>query len=207
MSFSRVKPSGWVDNELITPAQLNQLDTNVSNAVDGAGGGNYTGDLSWDGEHEFDGEIFVNNDCHHNGDVTLEGAVLSRTASGRIRRRVGSVGNADADITMASDRWLVTGTLTADRTYTVRHTGAEAAAEGDEIFVRRLTDSGAFNGYLEREDTSVICRFGTGTRHAWAHLLFTGGQWIALSAVAAEDGGTLDIHTTGGSHATYINDL
>lgn len=39
MSFSRVKPAGWTDNlDTITASQMNTLDTNVSNAVDGRGG-------------------------------------------------------------------------------------------------------------------------------------------------------------------------
>lgn len=39
MSFSRVKPAGWTDNvDTVTASQLNTLDTNVSNSVDGRGG-------------------------------------------------------------------------------------------------------------------------------------------------------------------------
>jgi hypothetical protein len=39
MSFSRVKPTGWTANlDTVTAAQLNTLDTNVSNAVDSRGG-------------------------------------------------------------------------------------------------------------------------------------------------------------------------
>jgi len=37
MSFSRVKPGGWALNEKLTSGQINQLDINVSNAVDKTG--------------------------------------------------------------------------------------------------------------------------------------------------------------------------
>jgi len=42
MSFTRAKPSGWVTLDQITPAQINQIDVNQSNAIDGAAGGDYS---------------------------------------------------------------------------------------------------------------------------------------------------------------------
>lgn len=42
MTFSRVNPLGWALFELLTSAQMNELDTDVSNALDGADGGLYT---------------------------------------------------------------------------------------------------------------------------------------------------------------------
>jgi hypothetical protein len=41
MSFTRAKPSGWVTLDQITPAQINHIDVNQSNAIDGAAGGVY----------------------------------------------------------------------------------------------------------------------------------------------------------------------
>ena len=42
MSFTRAKPAGWVTLDQLTPAEINQIDTNQSNAIDGAAGGDYT---------------------------------------------------------------------------------------------------------------------------------------------------------------------
>jgi len=42
MVFSRVKPPGWALNELLTSAQANALDINMTRALDGLDGGNYT---------------------------------------------------------------------------------------------------------------------------------------------------------------------
>jgi len=43
MTFSRAKPTGWTDDlDTITAAQINQVDTNQSRAVDGTAGGLYT---------------------------------------------------------------------------------------------------------------------------------------------------------------------
>src|SRR5690242_15870493 len=39
MSFARVKLAGWAFGEILTSAQMNALDTDHSNAIDGAGGG------------------------------------------------------------------------------------------------------------------------------------------------------------------------
>ena len=41
MTFSRVKPAGFAVNERLTSAQLNALDVNQSNAIDGSSGGTY----------------------------------------------------------------------------------------------------------------------------------------------------------------------
>jgi hypothetical protein len=49
VTFARVKPAGWTDDvDVLTATQANTIDTNQSNAVDGAAGGTYTpsGDLS-----------------------------------------------------------------------------------------------------------------------------------------------------------------
>jgi hypothetical protein len=42
MTFSRVNPGGWAMFEVLTSSQMNTLDINHSNALDGAGGGVYT---------------------------------------------------------------------------------------------------------------------------------------------------------------------
>lgn len=42
MSFTRVKPLGWATNEKLTSAQMNALDEDHADAVDGVGGGTYT---------------------------------------------------------------------------------------------------------------------------------------------------------------------
>ena len=41
MTFSRVNPIGWADGERLTSDQMDQLDTNMTKAVDGAAGGTY----------------------------------------------------------------------------------------------------------------------------------------------------------------------
>lgn len=42
MTFARVNPAGWVFPDPITAAQINALDIQMANALDGAGGGSYS---------------------------------------------------------------------------------------------------------------------------------------------------------------------
>ena len=50
--FSKVKPSSFAFGEILTSGQVNQLDENLSHAVDGLNGGLYTleEELTFDGE-------------------------------------------------------------------------------------------------------------------------------------------------------------
>lgn len=40
--FDRANPTGWVQGDKLTPAQINQIDVDQSRAIDGTGGGIYT---------------------------------------------------------------------------------------------------------------------------------------------------------------------
>ena len=42
MTLQRAKPAGWAPNERLTSAQLNALDVNQSQAIDGSAGGTYS---------------------------------------------------------------------------------------------------------------------------------------------------------------------
>lgn len=49
MSFTRAKPGGWALFEILTSAQMNLIDTQLENALDGANGGTYSpiAPLTW----------------------------------------------------------------------------------------------------------------------------------------------------------------
>jgi hypothetical protein len=51
MTFTRVKALGWALYEELTSAQMNALDIDHANAVDGAAGGSYAASFSWSGAH------------------------------------------------------------------------------------------------------------------------------------------------------------
>jgi|GEM_PF-4183403 len=53
MSFSRARPIGWTPNDPLASAEINAIDIDHANAVDGDAGGTYGADLTWDGAHTF----------------------------------------------------------------------------------------------------------------------------------------------------------
>lgn len=57
MSFSRANPLGWALYEVLTSAQMNALDIDHANAIDGAAGGTYapTSKIQFDGDVEWAG--------------------------------------------------------------------------------------------------------------------------------------------------------
>lgn len=52
-NFTRVKPAGWALNEVLTSAQINQLDIDHAASVNGDGGGSWAGVITWAGAHTF----------------------------------------------------------------------------------------------------------------------------------------------------------
>ena len=74
MSFDRAKPAGWTPGQKLTATQINTIDTNLTKAIDGDGGGPYspssaiviTGSLECDdlktSTAASDGEHVINKD-------------------------------------------------------------------------------------------------------------------------------------------------
>lgn len=101
MAFTRVKPTNWAANEKLTSTQMNQLDTNVANALDKTGDSltgtivfSSTGALS--GDVDFDGSAIVSfksgsetafesgatATVESGASVVVEGYISSNTANG-----------------------------------------------------------------------------------------------------------------------------
>lgn len=75
MAFSRVNPAGWALYEVLTSAQMNALDINVSRAVDGYAGGTYnpSAGLVWNNDLDVVGDSTLTGDLDVVGDLTLTG--------------------------------------------------------------------------------------------------------------------------------------
>ena len=79
MTFTRAKPAGWTDNvDTITATQMNQIDTNQSNALDGAAGGAYTPAA----EVEIDGAGIRSDNVEIDGTLEIETGGTLETQSG-----------------------------------------------------------------------------------------------------------------------------
>lgn len=228
MSFSLVNPLGWNTGDVLTEDQINDLDTDHANAVDGAGGGTYTltAPLVFKGDNiEIDEDLTVGGDLDVDGVTTVKGfladpaaifevsgndvtisALVSVTGAtctlgssttsinsgtinignasgdavalqgtttftapfigsgaGRIRPRVTLGGDANASYGPATADivYVTTGTLTADRQYTISDT---SAANGDCItfvneqsnfHVEILNPSASTIGFVENDDGKI----------------------------------------------------
>jgi hypothetical protein len=77
--FTRVKPLGWALYEELTSAQMNQIDLNLSRAVDGYDGGTYTlnnpitfnGTVNMSGSNNWTGAIVSDTSFTSNGTSTV----------------------------------------------------------------------------------------------------------------------------------------
>lgn len=119
MSFSRVKPGGWVEPDPLTAAEITQLDVNASQAIDGASGGVYAPSSAIEiGGAGLIADPMVTASLSVEGTVTISGGpvtiedelsnatVLEFTGKSRMRRRVltysssvsTALGANDADI-------------------------------------------------------------------------------------------------------------
>lgn len=78
MAFSRVKVSGWAFGEILTAAQMNSLDVDHANAIDGAAGGSYTlsNPLTIGGNTVTINTLAVSGNMAVAGDVAVNGNVV-----------------------------------------------------------------------------------------------------------------------------------
>lgn len=147
MTFTRALPAGWTDGvDPITAPQLNQIDVNISRALDGAAGGTYlpAGSLVLDGSAGVTvgtGITFtVAGSLNMSGTQTqTNGLVLS--GNGQLSQRMFTA--PDADLTFQGGRYEVfriPATLTGDRTYTVLATSPVPVTGHMLKIVRTLRD-------------------------------------------------------------------
>jgi hypothetical protein len=100
-----------------------------------------------------------------NGVVTRKGGEIRDGASARtMHRPVVDLTDANADVTIAADRYNVPLTITANRVLTARHTASPAPRDGERIkFTRGGTTapSATHTVKLKREDGTVLFTWGS----------------------------------------------
>ncbi len=186
MTFTRAKPSGWTaDVDVWTAFQANKIDTNMANAVDGANGGTYAGDITWSGAHTFSGTETHSNTESHSGENTFtDKIILSGTGAG-IRIRAGTFTNADATVDTSKDVYVAQAAATSPRTITLNDTGGTVPEEGDVIsFVSHI--SGGVSYWIFKRETAAVELGRLGTNTSTEHgaglgsisFIYTGGAWI-----------------------------
>ena len=147
MTFTRALPAGWADGvDPITAAQLNQIDVNISRALDGSAGGTYEPQNAL----VIDGSAGVN--VTTSGVLNIAGTLtmpvvqtvtggLVFSGAGQLSQRVFTA--PDADLTFQGGRYdvfRIPATLTGDRTYTVLATSPVPVTGHMLKIVRTLRD-------------------------------------------------------------------
>lgn len=146
MTFPRVNPPGWGNGEVLTSTQMNNLDTNMTKAVDGAGGGTYTlsAPLALNGASVSVGQdlavgddLTVADDATVGGDLTVTGNTLSESYTGtsiavdtvralkHLRLSAGTGPAGTANLTVGgTNQMLYADSLPSSTIYTILDTGA-----------------------------------------------------------------------------------
>lgn len=184
MTFPLHAAGPFTNDVSIVPASfLNDMRVNFPKAVDGDGGGTYSGNLIWDGDHTFHGNTIIDAIVN---DVEVSGRLVMTGDAGRLHRRidVGTLGDANGNASVAKDIWKSTAALTGARTYTLLHTSPAAAppVEGD---VLRIVRFGTANGHViavKREDATTLASFAAVNVFMFLDFMFTGGVWVTAGA-------------------------
>ncbi len=192
MSFTRAKPAGWTDDvDTVTAAELNQIDTNQSRAIDGNAGGTYTpsGAIAINGSAGF--STGASNPVTINGTLAAAGAVTCTstiTLSGNNSGIGFRIYNAtDANETIQGARYdviRIPTTLTNDRDYTIAAT-TPVPPTGHILRIARTSDDIASSA--PSAHTAGILFGGAAnfdmqdSKWAFLHLVWSGSEWLPIA--------------------------
>lgn len=205
MSFSRVKPLGWAVGELLTSAQMNALDEDHSNAVDGAAGGVYASSAAVDLDN-LAGRVRAGSaiDIDATGLLSvlasgtqqvqsggiwqlLDGSVatfatpLQPGVKGRVRWFL--VGLTDANVNLGPEDgtlfYMGAGILSGTKTISIQDTGASA---GDWILIVNWDTTNFLDISVPTTGVIASLRTATGNTHA-IFLVRFGSLWEVAVAI------------------------
>ena len=147
MTFTRALPAGWTDGvDAITAPQLNQIDVNISRALDGSAGGSYlpNGALTIDGSAGVN--VTTSNTLTVAGTLAMSGTQtqtggLVLSGNGQLSQRVFDASDSDlAFLGGRVDVFRIPAALTGNRTYTVLATSPVPVTGHMLKIVRTLRD-------------------------------------------------------------------
>jgi hypothetical protein len=153
MSISRVKSPDWGLNEILTSAQANALDTNVTNALD-----------------------------KRSGQTDTLASVVTESGAGRIIKSLVEGADADTTYLVSGANHLIElndDVIGATRTYTLSNTNA---SNGDEIRIysrapAAVTDAFAGKIIVKNAAATTLIEIGPDEQAMWAAFRFNDGFW------------------------------
>lgn len=117
------------------------------------------------------------------GQYTRTGKTIHSGTDAREQHRPAvDLPNANADVTIEADTYAVPLAITANRTYTLRHTAPYIPSNGERIKVYRTGTStpAAFSAKFEREDGTIVFSFYNSTQ-GFAEFEYKGGAWVLIA--------------------------
>ena len=191
MSFTRANPLGWTNLlDPLTPTQLNQIDVNISRALDGTSGGEYTSSSALTINGTAGVNITTSNNLRINGTLSMTGSqtnaagIILTGNNAALRYRIYNA--PDSDLTIQAGRYdiiTIPSTLTGDRTYTLVAT-SPVPATGHLVRLVRSTTSIAItqsSGHKAMLDFGAVVT--TDFQDAkWAYwvLMWDGSAWYPV---------------------------
>lgn len=220
MAFTRVKPAGWATGEILTSTQMNTLDTDHENSIDGAAGGTYANSGAINVQAftcttlATSGNCTLGNaggDAHTvNGTLTAVNAVtcqstLAVTGAATFDGNV-TLGNAGADTITCNGALTCNSsasfglaqfanTVTITSAGSILSSGPIAFAAGGRLRHRVLTVASDANATFQPGDyTMVIVPAG----------LLTAGRTFTLGTTGVASGDSIQFWNRDGSNAISV---
>lgn len=182
MSFTRANPGGWVQGNVLTPAQINQIDINHSRAVDGNAGGTYapaTPIVVNGGGMEIDTLDVTVLTAQNVEEATFSGplAMVGSLATTTLRFGTVTTTTGSASLDNTKDIYLHTGNLTANVTFDLSATNCSA---GQIMRYRRSSGGSGWVIFF----TSVSSSAGSiadSSIDNGAEFVFNGTRWMPVT--------------------------
>jgi len=137
-----------------------------------------TNNVYFAGKVRFNGGLYASgNETIFNSGATFDNGSYAYYGTGKPVYRLGTLGNANATLNISvGDIWrMPNATLTADRTFTLGATGAEA---GCRMTVTRWNDAGAFSCVIQNTAGAGLITLTTAV--TGAEFVHTGTDWVVI---------------------------
>ena len=185
--------AGFGFGALWPSANATSVSTQLPDAVDGVGGGTYAGDIVWSGDHTFNGDLDgtttggtldLSATALTLNDPDLDGLLNMNAAGSGIAYRTATLGDADANLTVAVDEYNFTAVPLAARTYTLLDVSAPVPVDGQRIRIVQQLGGGAANATFQRETgPATVAQLLAGAQGS-IEFTFHAGTWKVSASSA-----------------------
>lgn len=190
MTFTRARPAGWTDGvDAITAPQLNQIDVNISRALDGSAGGSYLPNVGITLGGSAGVNVTTSNTLTVAGTLAMSGTQtqtggLILSGNGQLSQRILTA--PDSDLAFQGGRvdvFHIPYILTGNRTYTVLATSPVPVIGHMLKIVRTVRDIAGTHPTLHRATIDFGGAVNTDfleIRFAFWTIMWDGSAWYPV---------------------------